>query len=134
SATFGNDVARLSADMLDQPRRIDVGAVAKPVDTVRQRLYTVHQERKLELLQQLLKEENIPSALIFLRTKHRTDAVTFASPGDHLQLNAIEKALGKNLPRTEWEGEAPVLSLFRPAGIARPKSGFRRQRSLLRQR
>ncbi|HUW62952.1 MAG TPA: DEAD/DEAH box helicase, partial [Candidatus Bathyarchaeia archaeon] len=42
SATFGNDVARLSADMLDQPRRIDVGAVAKPVDTVRQRLYTVH--------------------------------------------------------------------------------------------
>jgi len=219
SATFGNDVARLSADMLRQPRRIGVGAIAKPVDTVRQRLYTVHQERKLELLQQLLTEENIQSALIFLRTKHRTDAVTralrkagfkaqaihgdrtqtqrdqalegfrngkypilvatdvaargldiigishvinydipasgddyihrigrtaranaegdavtFASPGDHLQLNAIEKALGKNLPRTEWEGEAPVLSLFRSAGVARPKSGFRRQRSLLRQR
>ena len=49
----------------------------------------------------------------------------------------IENALGKNLPRAEWEGAVPVVSLFTPES-ERPKTanggGSRRRHSLLRRR
>ncbi|NIA16293.1 MAG: DEAD/DEAH box helicase [Nitrospiraceae bacterium] len=78
SATFPDEIVRLTQDMLDEPVRISVGAIAKPVDTVRQKLYTVHRVEKTGLLIKILKEEHIDSALIFLRTKIRTDRVAKA--------------------------------------------------------
>ncbi len=65
------------------------------------------------------------------------DAITFVSPDEHLALSAIEKALGRNLPREDWEGAVPVISTFHPAGersAKRRRSGGHRSRSLLRRR
>jgi ATP-dependent RNA helicase RhlE len=220
SATFPDEIARLASEMLRDPERVSVGAVARPVETVRQVLYPVMPEDKNRLLTQLLRAEDITSAVVFLRTKQRTDrvyhllrknglkvavihgdrsqrqreqalegfrtgrysvlvatdvaargldiegithvinydipptpedyihrigrtaraqaegdAVTFVCPAEHLQLEAIERALGRNLPRQAWEGAPPVLSLFAPDDQVKKKAGPRRPaRRLLRRR
>ncbi len=220
SATFPDEIARLAGRMLHEPERVAVGAVAKPVDTVRQLIYTVQQSTKLGLLEEILREQDIDSALVFLRTKYRTDrvtrslrkagfqaqcihgdrsqsqreqalagfrsgryklliatdvaargldiegishvinydipqnpddyihrigrtarataegdAITFVCPDEHLPLEAIERALGRNIPRAEWQGAVPVLSLYtspekRTKGLRRN----RRRKGLLRRR
>jgi ATP-dependent RNA helicase RhlE len=75
SATFADEIERLARRMMDDPERIAAGAIAKPVDSVRQLLYPVREEEKSGLLIRLLKEMDIDSALIFMRTKARTDRV-----------------------------------------------------------
>ena len=217
SATFPKTIERMASTMLYDPVRIEVGRITKPVDAVRQEVYTVTQTGKLDLLSQILREPDVLSALVFIRTKRRTervsnalhkegfnvqsihgdrsqsqrdqaimgfrkgrykilvatdvaargidvqgithvvnfdipansddyihrigrtaranekgDAITFVSPNEHLALNTIESALGKNLPRKEWEGCVPVLSLFNPDRKTVRKG--RRGRSLLRRR
>ncbi len=223
SATFPNEIARLAKDMLRDPERIAVGAVAKPVDTVRQTVYTVMPGSKMDLLLKILKEQDIASGLVFLRTKRHTervmrslrkagfkaqaihgdrsqrqreqalegfrsgryqlliatdvaargldiegishvinydipenpddyihrigrtarasadgDAVTFVCPRDHIALEAIERALGKNLPRADWEGAVTVLNLYTPPqdepSKAKRGTTRRRRRSLFRRR
>jgi len=221
SATFADEIQRLTKNMMRDPERIAVGAVAMPVDAVRQILYPVRQERKARLLLDLLQEEHIDSALVFLRTKSRTDrlgkmlkkagynaafihgdlnqshrqralegfrsakfdilvatdvaargldiedishvinydiplnaddyihrvgrtaraekegdAITFVCPTEHAALAAIEKAIGRNLPRKEYEGAPPVLSTWHPPGelTGRRTGGLRRGRGRLRRR
>ena len=222
SATFPDEISRLASGMMRDPERITVGAISKPVETVRQILYTVHRPAKVPLLLDILRGEGIDSALIFMRTKrhadriekalrknglkvqiihgdrsqkqrqralesfrsgqvrflvatdvaargldiegishvinfdipenaddyiHRIgrtarasaqgDAITFVCPDEHIHLETIERALGRNLPRAEWEGAASVLSLFHAPEekSARPtRSAMRRRRSLLRRR
>lgn len=197
SATFPKPIERLTAEMLHEPARIQVSASATPAAAVRQGIYTVEHGRKLGLLSKLLREPDVESVLVFLRTKHRTDrtaralqkagfkvkaihggrsqkqrdqaiegfrkgrykilvatdvaargldvegishvvnfdipntsddyihrigrtaranasgdAITFVCPDEFMALNEIETALGKNLPREDWEGAVPVVSLF----------------------
>ncbi len=73
SATFPNEISRMAERMMHEPERVSVGAIAKPVDTVRQLLYPVRAEDKTALLTKIMDEEDISSALIFLRTKSRTE-------------------------------------------------------------
>ncbi|MBI2423411.1 MAG: DEAD/DEAH box helicase [Candidatus Hydrogenedentes bacterium] len=217
SATFAPELQRLSRSMMREPERVEIGAISMPVDTVRQVLYPVRSEDKSNLLIKILKQKEVDSAIIFLRTKMRTDrlakhlkkegfkaaaihgdltqqlrqkalsgfregrynilvatdvaargldiddishvinydiplnsddyvhrvgrtaraqregdAITFVSPQDHAALAAIEKAVGRNLPREEYEGAPKVMSLWQPPG-KRPVAG-RKTRSLLRRR
>ncbi|HOZ45966.1 MAG TPA: DEAD/DEAH box helicase [Candidatus Hydrogenedentes bacterium] len=223
SATFPHDIERLAADMQRDPIRIEVGAVAMPTDTVRQSVYTVDPERKLGLLSDILRGPDVRSALVFLRTKHRTervskalhkagfkvqaihggrsqrqreqaldgfrhgrytvlvatdvaargldvrgithvvnfdipnasedyihrigrtarasadgDAITFVCPDEYMALGTIEKALGKSLPREDWEGAVNVVSTFNKAAQERKgangRHGARRPRRLLSRR
>ncbi len=221
SATFPKPIARLAADMQHDPVRIEVGAVAKPANAVRQGVYTVDPSRKMSLLSKVLSEPQVQSALVFIRTKHRTDrvakalqkegfkvkaihggrsqsqrqqaiegfrkgryqilvatdlaargldvqgithvvnfdipvcsddyihrigrtarasaegdAITFVSPTDFTALGSIERAIGQKLPRKEWEGSVPVLSLYNPERkrTANPGRSSRRGRSSFRRR
>jgi len=69
------------------------------------------------------------------RAQAEGDAITFICPSDHTALETIERALGRNLPRAEWEDAPPVLSLFQPKETAKAKAGPRRPvRRLLRRR
>jgi ATP-dependent RNA helicase RhlE len=224
SATFPKEMSRLAADMQHDPVRIEVGAIAKPLEAVEQHVYTVHSAGKLDLLSKVLRAPEVESAIVFIRTKHRTDrvaralhkdgfkveaihggrsqgqrqkaidgfrqgrysvlvatdvaargldiqgvthvvnfdvpntsddyihrigrtarnsakgdAITFVSPDECMALGIIEKALGQNLPRKDWEGSVPVLSMFNPdRQHAARKNGARhsarRGRSMLRSR
>jgi ATP-dependent RNA helicase RhlE len=198
SATFPDAIARLAARMMYEPERITIGGISKPVDAVRQLLYTVEQSNKSRLLLKLLEEEEPGPTLVFLRTKagterlgnalekagykiaqlhgdrsqeqrqralkgfregkfailvatdvaargldiedvthvfnydipltaddyiHRIgrtaraqkegDAITFVTPGEWQALGAIEKTLGKNIPRAEYDGAPRVISTYK---------------------
>ncbi|HNT89908.1 MAG TPA: DEAD/DEAH box helicase, partial [Candidatus Hydrogenedentes bacterium] len=89
SATFPREIARLAADMQRNPARIEVGAVARPVETVRQNIYTVAQTGKTPLLSTLLRGSDVHSALVFLRTKHRTDRVARSLHKEGFKVQAI---------------------------------------------
>jgi len=224
SATFANELRTLCADMMHDPDRVGAGPAARPVDAVRQVVYPVRQDEKSKLLLQILRENQVDSALVFMRTKHRTDrlgrmlkeagfnatfihgdlsqahrqraldgfrsgranilvatdvaargldvdgishvinydipqtaddyihrigrtaraqregdAITFVCPNEHSALGAIEKALGQNLPRKEYEGAPVIISVYHAPGTKGATAGAAasrrmRGRSLLRRR
>ncbi len=75
SATFPDEIARLTSEMMTDPERVSVGSVARPVDSVRQLIYPVRPEDKTRLLLKMFEEQQITSAVVFLRTKDRTERV-----------------------------------------------------------
>lgn len=89
SATFPKEIERMAASLQNDPQRIEVGAIAKPLDAVRQGVYTVQQDAKMRLLTKILREPEVKSALVFLRTKHRTDRVARSLHRDGFKVQAI---------------------------------------------
>ena len=75
SATFPKEIQRLTSDFQQNPQRIEVGVVSKPVETVEQALYTVNPNEKGMLLSTVLDKPEVKSAIVFMRTKYRTDKV-----------------------------------------------------------
>jgi ATP-dependent RNA helicase RhlE len=75
SATISGEVRRLARDVQKSPRLIEVGPSCAPVETVTQHLYSIPQKRKMELLEHVLRHEDIDSMLIFSRTKHGADRI-----------------------------------------------------------
>src|SRR6516162_4179254 len=72
SATIEKSVAHLISAYVKDAARVAIGAATKPIDHIDLHVYEVEQDRKLSLLQQLLREEE-GSFLVFARTKHGTD-------------------------------------------------------------
>jgi ATP-dependent RNA helicase RhlE len=74
SATLVPEVVSLAAQVTHNPARIQVEQTATP-DAIAQTLFPVPEHLKSQVLQQLLREEEMDSVLIFARTKHRADRV-----------------------------------------------------------
>jgi ATP-dependent RNA helicase RhlE len=72
SATIEASVARAIETQVKNPVRVTIGSITKPVDSINLHFYEVEQDRKLGLLQHMLKEEQ-GSFLVFARTKHGAD-------------------------------------------------------------
>ncbi len=78
SATFPGEIARLTHDMLNDPLRIEIARSATPAQSVRQCIYTVDHDSKMDLLTKLLGDAAVRSAIVFVRTKRRADRVATA--------------------------------------------------------
>jgi ATP-dependent RNA helicase RhlE len=72
SATIESSVKHLVDSHVKNPVRVEVGSITKPVDKIGLHLYEVEPDRKLGLLQLMLREEK-GSFLVFARTKHGAD-------------------------------------------------------------
>ena len=77
SATMPKEVVALSDQLLHNPVRVAVAPVSTTAETIQQKLFFVDQKTKRFLLRDLLQEsaEEIPSVLVFTRTKHGADRV-----------------------------------------------------------
>ena len=75
SATFPPEMAKLIKEFQRDPKRIEVGVISTPVDSVTQHMYTVRTEDKSKLLSDVLDQPNVTSAIVFIRTKYRADRV-----------------------------------------------------------
>jgi ATP-dependent RNA helicase RhlE len=73
SATMPQEIVRLAASVLRDPVRIQVGAETTPADGITQTLCPVPEHLKTPLLLELLGETGVDSALVFARTKRRTE-------------------------------------------------------------
>ena len=74
SATLDANITEIVRDYVQKPVRIEIGTTSKPSDRVELRVYTVMQDQKLGLLNQMLNEEE-GTFLVFSRTKHGADRV-----------------------------------------------------------
>ncbi len=75
SATIESSVAHLVNEHLKSPVRVAIGSATRPADEIDLHVYEVEQDRKLSLLQLMLKEEE-GSFLVFARTKHGADRLS----------------------------------------------------------
>lgn len=73
SATLPPAISGLVRELLREPVRVELAADKAPIELLTQRVYAVPQEHKTELLLELLKDNNIYTAIAFTRTKHRAN-------------------------------------------------------------
>jgi ATP-dependent RNA helicase RhlE len=73
SATIPPTILELSRGLLHDPARIQLQKEASPTVGITQAVYPVPQDLKAELLVALLERGDIVQALVFTRTKHRSD-------------------------------------------------------------
>lgn len=78
TATLAGNAATLAAELLHEPVRVNLAATAAPVDTLTQSVYAIEQHKKTELLVDLLKSNEIFSAIVFTRTKARAERLAGA--------------------------------------------------------
>jgi ATP-dependent RNA helicase RhlE len=75
SATMPTEIQSLADSILQKPARVEVAPVSSTADTIQQALYYVEKNDKRLLLNHILKDKNIKTALVFTRTKHGADKV-----------------------------------------------------------
>src|SRR4051794_30202388 len=69
SATFSDDIRRLSKTILRDPDEVEVAPRNATVDAIRQIVYPVDRDRKEELLAHLIRSQDLRQVLVFTRTK-----------------------------------------------------------------
>ncbi|MCF6283817.1 MAG: DEAD/DEAH box helicase [Candidatus Hydrogenedentes bacterium] len=104
SATFAPELQRLTRNMMRDPERIEVGTISMPVDAVRQLVVPVRQEEKSRILLDILEEEKVDSAIIFLRTKVRTERVAKLLKKSGYKAAAIHGDLSQKLRQRSLDG------------------------------
>ena len=70
SATFSDEIRKLSADFLRDPQEVSVAPRNATAELVEQIVFPVDRERKRELLVNLIQNRNWNQTLVFTRTKH----------------------------------------------------------------
>jgi len=75
SATMPQAIVSLTYQFLDEPLRVEIDT-AVPPSAINQQIFPVPKHLKEDLLIELLKRENVESALVFTRTKAEADVVT----------------------------------------------------------
>jgi ATP-dependent RNA helicase RhlE len=113
SATMPPDIARLAADMLTDPVRVEAAPVATTAERVNQRAIILDGSSKRAVLASLLKTEGVGRTLIFSRTKHGADKIVASLEQDGLSANAIHGNKGQSQREralAEFKsGRAPIL-------------------------
>lgn len=75
SATVAPPVRKLAERYMQQPESLDFSPKDIGVDTIEQFYFTVDNERKFDLLVQLLERESPTQAIVFCRTKRGTERI-----------------------------------------------------------
>jgi ATP-dependent RNA helicase RhlE len=75
SATMPKEIQQLADTILNKPEKVEVTPVSSTAETIQQEVYFVDKGDKKALLNHILKDKSIQSALVFTRTKHGADKV-----------------------------------------------------------
>jgi ATP-dependent RNA helicase RhlE len=80
SATIATEISKLTKELLRDPVRVEIASksLTATAEGITHTAYTVPQQSKTDLLVELLKDNNIFSALAFTRTKARANRLTLA--------------------------------------------------------
>jgi ATP-dependent RNA helicase RhlE len=87
SATFSDEIRRLSRTILNNPEEVEVAPRNTTVEAIRQLVYPVDRERKEALLAHIIRKEDLRQVLVFTRTK--IGATRLATWLDRQGLNAV---------------------------------------------
>ena len=75
SATMGSGVAQVAREFLKDPEHVNVGDKAAPPPSIHQTIYPVTNDNKGPMLIEILKRDEVESAIVFTRTRSRADRV-----------------------------------------------------------
>ena len=96
SATMPPEIVKLSHSILTDPAKVEVTPVSSTADTIRQFVYFVDKGNKNALLIDILKDQNIKTALVFTRTKYGADKAAKVLMKHNIKAEAIHGNKSQN--------------------------------------
>ena len=96
SATFSDEIRKLSAQFLRDPATVEVARRNTPAELVTQIAHPVDAKRKKELLAHLVKSNNWIQVLVFCKTKHGANRLAQQLERDGINANAIHGNKSQN--------------------------------------
>lgn len=96
SATMPGEIQKLANSILNNPVKVEVTPVSSTADTIKQSVYFVEKENKLNLLAHILKNDISDSVLVFARTKHGADKIARKLQKDNISAEAIHGNKSQN--------------------------------------
>jgi len=96
SATMPAEIVKLAASILQNPSRVSVTPVSSTVDIINQYIYFVDKGNKPSLLVNILRDQDIKTALVFTRTKHGADKVVKILLKNNITAEAIHGNKAQN--------------------------------------
>jgi ATP-dependent RNA helicase RhlE len=96
SATFSDEIRRLSAQFLKDPATIEVARRNTPAELVTQYVYHVDATRKRELLSHLVRSNDWMQVLVFCKTKHGANRLASQLQRDNINADAIHGNKSQN--------------------------------------
>ena len=113
SATMPNDIAKLSAEILKNPEKVEIAPQGRTVEKIDQRVYFVNAGLKRTLLNHLLTDESLERVIIFTRTKRGANRVAEALEDRGVRSEAIHGNKSQNARQKALDnfarGKARVL-------------------------
>ncbi len=100
SATMPAPIRRLADRYMHDPEHVTIEAKSMTVSQTEQRYYMVHEDSKLAALTRLIELEDINSALIFARTKLRTNELAEALLARGFHAEALNGDLSQDVRET----------------------------------
>jgi len=110
SATVPPSIEKLAKRYMQDPTTLNFSPTDITVDTIDQHYFTVDQERKFDLLVELLKREKPTQAIVFCRTKRRVDRI-------HRRLARMEKDCSCIHGDLTQGARDSVMAKFRKKGV-----------------
>jgi ATP-dependent RNA helicase RhlE len=96
SATMPSEIQKLADSILNNPVKVEVTPVSSTAETIKQSVYFVEKENKLNLLTHILKNDIADSVLVFARTKHGADKIARKLQHDGVSTEAIHGNKSQN--------------------------------------
>ena len=96
SATMPPEIVKLAGTILHNPVRVEVSPESTTVEAIQQYIYFVDRGNKTALLLDVLKDQQIKTALVFTRTKHGADKVARILGKNNIKAEAIHGNKNQN--------------------------------------
>ena len=96
SATFSDEIRKLSAQFLKDPATVEVARRNTPAELVTQYVHFIDANRKRELLAHLVRKNDWAQVLVFCKTKHGANRLASQLQRDHINADAIHGNKSQN--------------------------------------
>lgn len=103
SATMPNEIRHLAEDVLSDPVKIQIDH-EKPAATISHALFQVSQNRKTALLTTILKEKEMPTTLVFTRTKYKAKNLARHLQKSGFRATSLQGNLTQNQRKVAMDG------------------------------
>ncbi len=103
SATMPKEIRHLAESILSNHITVQVNH-EKPVATISHALFTVEQNRKTALLKTILKTKNMPTTLVFTRTKHKAKNIARQLQKAGFNATALQGNMSQNQRQRAMNG------------------------------
>src|SRR5258707_5397165 len=96
SATFSDEIRRLSQQFLKDPATVEVARRNSPIELISQYVHLIDANRKKELLSHLVRKNDWTQVLVFCKTKHGANRLATQLQKDRINADAIHGNKSQN--------------------------------------